>query len=76
MRYIDFKDLIAAELRQTPAGLSWSELKNRLQLTYQRPCATWIRRLEHEIGLVRVPQHGHTYCWRIKDLQSKSGRKT
>jgi hypothetical protein len=34
MRYVDFRDVIREELRQNPAGLTWAELKERLDLPY------------------------------------------
>jgi hypothetical protein len=64
MRYIDFRDAIDAELRANPGGLTWPELKQRLDLPYERPCPTWVKRLETEIGLSREKGPGRALVWR------------
>ena len=65
MRYTDFKEGIRAELDLHPEGLTWTELKLRLALPYERPCPTWVRRLEKEIGLVRTRNPGRPATWTI-----------
>jgi len=66
MRYTEFRDLIQAELRQHPDGLTWLELKTRLNLPYERPCQTWIGELEKDIRLSRVKGTGRAYLWKIQ----------
>ena len=70
MRYIEFKALIRSELTKHPAGLTWAELKNNLNLPYNRPCPTWIKQLEAEIGLTRSKGMQRAYIWKLS-LQSK-----
>jgi len=41
MRFSEFKDAIDRELRRSPQGLTWLELRRRLKLPYDRPCPTW-----------------------------------
>ena len=65
MRYGDFRDQIRAELRRNPAGLTWAELKQRLNLPYSRPCPTWVAQLEAEIGLTRSKGAGAAYVWKL-----------
>jgi len=65
MKYIDFKNAIRAELLRNPNGLTWRELKDRLDLPYERPCPSWVRRLEEEIALVRVKGQGRPLVWRL-----------
>ncbi len=65
MRYVDFRDLIQRELRQNPSGLTWAELKERLSLTYDRPCPTWVARMEQEVGLARMKGSGRAYLWKV-----------
>jgi len=65
MRYIEFRDAIQAELRRTPAGLTWAELKARLKLPYDRPCPTWTKQLERDIDLIRKPGSGRAHVWKI-----------
>jgi hypothetical protein len=65
MKYTDFKDLIEKELKQNPNGLTWNELKERLTLPYDRPCPTWVNRMEGEIGLSRIKGSGRALVWTI-----------
>ena len=65
MRYVDFKDQIQQELCQNPTGLTWAQLKDRLDLPYDRPCPAWLERLEQEIGLLRVRGSGRAFVWKI-----------
>ena len=65
MRYAEFKGLIEQELLKDPKGFTWVELRDRLDLPYDRPCPTWIQRMEGEIGLTRVRETGRAYVWKI-----------
>jgi hypothetical protein len=65
MRYVDFRDAIEAELRRNADGLTWAQLKERLQLPYDRPCPTWIKRMEEEIGLSRARGAERAYVWTL-----------
>ena len=67
MRYVEFRDLIHEELRRNPAGRTWVELKERLALPYDRPCPTWVARLEQEIGLSRAKHSGPALIWTIRE---------
>lgn len=49
MRYVEFRDAIENRLRRSPEGLTWRQLRERLNLPYDRPCPTWTRRLEQEM---------------------------
>jgi len=65
MRYVDFKNQILQELRRNPDGLTWTELKDRLALPYDRPCQSWVERMESEDGLRRVKGVGRAFVWRV-----------
>ena len=65
MRYTEFRDRIAAALRRQRSGLTWNELRERLDLPYERPCQEWVRRLEADIGLKRVKGAGRALVWRL-----------
>ena len=65
MRYIEFRDSIEAELRKHSKGLTWKQLKARLELPYERPCPTWTKQMENEIGLSRARGSGRAYVWKI-----------
>ena len=65
MRYVEFRDAIRAALRRKPTGMTWTELKQRLDLPYDRPCQSWVERLEAEIGLLRTKGTGRAYVWKL-----------
>ncbi len=66
MRYTDFRDAIRDELKQSREGLTWGELKERLDLPYDRPCPAWVKQMEKEIGLSRARGSGRAYVWKIR----------
>ena len=53
MRYDEFRDAIHKALRRSRSGLTWAQLRERLDLPYDRPCPAWTKRLEREIALSR-----------------------
>ena len=65
MRYVEFSDAIRDELRRSPAGLTWAQLRQRLDLPYTRPCPTWIERMQREIGLTRTKGTGRAFVWKL-----------
>ena len=66
MQYVDFRDVIKDELRRNPVGLTWAQLKENLELPYKRPCPTWVRRMEAEIGLTRARGTGRAFVWKLR----------
>lgn len=66
MKYVDYRDSIRDELRRNTAGMTWSELQGRLALPYDRPCPTWTRLLETDIGLVRTKGAGRALVWKLR----------
>lgn len=69
MTYLEFKTRIERRLVQKPAGLTWQELKAQLRLPYERPCPTWVKQLEGEIGLLRMRQSGPAKVWKLKNVR-------
>ena len=69
MRYVDFRETIRSELNRHREGLTWRELREKGQLPYERPCGTWTRWLEKEIGLrrVKVEGSGNSLVWTLSD---------
>lgn len=65
MRYTEFRTAIQKELRRIPNGRTWAELRDSLDLPYERPCPSWTGRLESEIGLVRVRGAGRALLWKL-----------
>lgn len=66
MKYDEVKRLIEGELERRPDGLTWIELRERLDLPYERFCPEWTRCLEAEIGLVRERRGGRALTWFLK----------
>ncbi|MFC1887373.1 hypothetical protein ACFLYK_01035 [Candidatus Cloacimonadota bacterium] len=65
MRYLEFKEAIKTELSEHPEGFTWNELKERLGLSYKTNCPNWTKRLEDEIGLVRVKTGNRALVWKL-----------
>ena len=66
MSYIEFKTTIQRHLATHSGGATWNELRDTLQLPYDRPCPEWTRRLEKEIGLVRHKGGGRSLRWVLR----------
>jgi hypothetical protein len=49
MTYLEFKTSIQHHLEKHSTGATWAELRDRLDLPYDRPCPEWTRRLEKEM---------------------------
>jgi len=69
MRYIEFKQTIRSTLLRHPSGLTWPQLKQRLNLPYDRPCPTWLKSLDGEIGLTRSKNKGRAHIWNLGEAQ-------
>ncbi len=74
MTYVEFKNRIEARLKKQASGLTWRELKESLELPYDRPCPEWVKRLEAEIGLARMPGAGRALVWKVKSEGRRSLR--
>lgn len=61
---MEFVQSIMKELENNPSGLTWVELKSRLNLPYSIPCQTWIHKMERENGLVREKGSGKALIWK------------
>ncbi len=66
MRYSEYRDAIAEALQDEPTGLTWVELKAKLALPYKRPCPTWTKQLEQDIGLERTKGGGRALYWQLR----------
>jgi len=71
MKYVEFRDKINNELFEMPAGLTWAELRDRLNLPYDSPCPNWVGRLEQEIGLTRTDRVNRALVWKIPASEKK-----
>ena len=74
MRYTEFRDSIAGELRRNPAGLTWRELRSRLDLPYETPCSEWVKQMGEEIGLSRRRGSGRAHVWKVSQRRARPGR--
>lgn len=63
MKCTEFRDTIQEALHGEPNGMTGSQLRDQLNLPYQRPCSNWTKRLENEIGLTRTK--GRALVWKI-----------
>ncbi|MFG0250657.1 MAG: hypothetical protein ACF8OB_17365 [Phycisphaeraceae bacterium JB051] len=75
MKYTEFRDAIKDALKRSKSGMTWAELRDQLNLPYDRPCPEWTKRLEQEIGLKRihVSGRGRAYVWSLDDMSDTSG---
>lgn len=74
MTYHEFKNSIRADLELNPSGKTWKQLQADLNLPYKRPCPTWVRRLEEEIGLVRAGAGSNrAFVWRLRLIMGNEG---
>lgn len=65
MQYTEFRDTVREALGKNTTGLTWVELRERYALPYDRPCPTWVRQLEAEIGLTRKKGSGRALVWQL-----------
>jgi hypothetical protein len=54
MTYEEFRDSIQKELKKNADGLTWTEIRVKLKLPQKVPNNKWVRRMEKDIGLLRV----------------------
>jgi hypothetical protein len=66
MGYVEYRDAIQGKLNRHPTGLTWRELQTRLRLPYARPCPTWTKALERDIGLRRVSGSTRAQVWTLR----------
>lgn len=66
MRYVDFREVTLKALRRKRTGMTWAELREQLDLPYERPCPEWVRRMESESGLERVKGPGRSLVWKVR----------
>lgn len=71
MRYEEFRDAVRGHLMLNPQGATWKELRDALDLPYERPCPEWVKRLENDMGLDRKEKRGRALLWKL-DAESES----
>jgi len=63
--YEKFKAQIELILKTESQGLTWTEIKQRLNLPQKVPNNRWVRRLEKDIGLTRTKEPKGV-VWKLK----------
>ena len=63
--YTLFMRKIETILKAEPDGLTWTEIKKRLNLPQRVPNNKWVRHMETDIGLIRERRKGQL-IWRLK----------
>jgi len=76
MSYAEFKAKISELLLIEPSGLSWTEIRERLQLPQKVPNNLWVRMLMTDTGLIReFNRKNGKIVWRLPSIQSKGGNE-
>ncbi len=65
MAYEQFRDKIRRALEYNDLGMTWTKLRNHLQLDQVVPNNKWVRRMEKDIGLMRVKGTDGVVLWRV-----------
>jgi len=65
MTYEEFRDKIRMELKKNPDGLTWTELKRKLNLPQKVPNNKWVNQMIKDIGLMRAKRERST-VWKLK----------
>ena len=64
--YEAFRSRISRALSASKTGLTWTQLRDALGLTQRVPNNIWVRRLESDIGLLRVKSAGKGTLWKLR----------
>lgn len=59
--YEDFKKSVKNILERHPSGLTWTQVRDKLNFPQKYPNNQWVRRLEKEIGLKRIKIGGDLF---------------
>jgi hypothetical protein len=74
--YEDFRDKIAATLRQSGRPLTWTEVRTIANLPQAFPNNQWVHRMERDIGLIRRRESDGIIHWLLKDAALDFGTAT
>jgi hypothetical protein len=64
VQYEEFKNKILKLLTDETNGLTWAEIKQKLDLPQRVPSNKWVRMLERDIGLIRIKE-ARGIVWRL-----------
>jgi antitoxin component of MazEF toxin-antitoxin module len=69
MTYEEFRDKIKEALQYNDKGLTWTQIRTQLKLNQVVPNNKWVRRMEKDMGLIRVKGKGGIVLWRINHVR-------
>lgn len=69
MEYEEFRDKIKGALQYSDKGMTWTQIRAQLKLEQVVPNNKWVRRMEKDIGLMRVKGRDGIVFWRINHVR-------
>jgi antitoxin component of MazEF toxin-antitoxin module len=69
MTYEEFRDKINGALEYNDTGMTWTQLRTQLKLDQVVPNNKWVRRMEKDMGLIRVKGKDGIVLWRINHVR-------
>ena len=67
MTYEEFRNRVWKSLVKAGKPLTWTELRTQAKLTQKFPNNRWVRRLEEDIGLLRLRDDHRIIHWELKE---------
>lgn len=68
LSYEEFRDKIKQTLQYQDKGLTWSEIRAKLELDQVVPNNKWVSKMEKDIGLQRIKEKDNKIIWRIQHV--------
>ena len=69
MTYEEFRDRIKRSLQYNDRGMTWTQIRTQLKLDQVVPNNKWVRRMEKDMGLIRVKGKDGIVLWRISHVR-------
>ena len=69
MTYDQFRDKVKKTLQYKDRGMTWTHVREHLKLDQVVPNNKWVRRLEKDIGLMRVKGSDGVILWRVNHVK-------
>ena len=69
MAYDEFRDKVKQTLQYKDRGMTWTQVREQLKLDQVVPNNKWVRRLEKDIGLMRVKGSDGVILWRVNHVK-------
>lgn len=67
MSYEEFRDRIKKALEYSDTGMTWTELRGHLKLDQVVPNNKWVRKMETDIGLMRLKEV-RGVVWKVRHV--------